>query len=409
MTSPRQEITIPVIAEEVRIGKRRVPSERVRIHRRTITEDRVVDVPLRRDRIEVERRSVDQLVDEPPGTRREGDTLIIPIVEEELEIRKRYRIREELHVRTISEPTHDQRNTQLRRQEVEVERVVPDGNAPINHEHELATSPGPIKENTIMSKSVIALYRDDSHAQQAVRDLQQHGFNADAIELAEWPKKKPDNVIDDLETRNVPHDRAELYAEAVRRGAALVVADTDDEASREAAEVLDAHEPIDVDKSAERWRTAGWQGFQPGAEPYEAAAREREREHLGDETFDVVEEEVHVGKREVAQRIRVRSMVTERPITEDVKLREEKIEVTREPADTTLPRTAADAAFKEGEVVVTATREEPVIEKEAHVVEHVRVSKDAESHTEHIAETERRRDVVVEPIERGSTEGKPKR
>jgi stress response protein YsnF len=258
-----------------------------------------------------------------------------------------------------------------------------------------------------MTKSVIAVYKDDSFAHEAIRDLHQHGFDPKQILLEEWPAKTPDRILEDLEERNVPHERAELYAEAVRRGAALVMADTADEASGEVAQVLDAHAPLDLDRTAERWRTEGWQGLEAGAGPYAQPERDREHQHLAQESFDVVEEEMKVGQREVGQSIRIRSLVTERPVTEQVQLRKEHIEVTREPGGSTVSPQAAEEVFREGEVVVTATSEEPVVETEARVVEQVHVSKDAETRTEEISGTERRRDIVVEPVEREGANGKP--
>ena len=56
-------------------------------------------------------------------------------------------------------------------------------------------------------------------------------------------------------------------------------------------------------------------------------------------------------------------------------------------------------ALTEDEFVVTARGEEAVVGKEARVVERVHVGKTADTRTEHIEETERRRDVDVQPVE----------
>ena len=63
-----------------------------------------------------------------------------------------------------------------------------------------------------------------------------------------------------------------------------------------------------------------------------------------------------------------------------------------------MPIASADTTFTEDEYVVTATGEEAVVEKQARVVERVRVEKQAEQHTETIDEVERRRDVAVEDL-----------
>ena len=63
-----------------------------------------------------------------------------------------------------------------------------------------------------------------------------------------------------------------------------------------------------------------------------------------------------------------------------------------------MPAGAADSSFTEEEFVVTTTAEQPVVEKQARVVERVNIEKEAETHTEAIDETERRRDVEVERV-----------
>jgi uncharacterized protein (TIGR02271 family) len=123
MSRTREELRLPIVAEEVRFSKREIVGERVLIRRRVVTADRTIDAALRRDRIEIERRPVDQVTDVPPPIRREGDTIVIPCVDEELVITRRYRVREELCARTISETARDSRIARLRRQELEIERL----------------------------------------------------------------------------------------------------------------------------------------------------------------------------------------------------------------------------------------------------------------------------------------------
>jgi len=109
----------------------------------------------------------------------------------------------------------------------------------------------------------------------------------------------------------------------------------------------------------------------------------------------VVEEEVQVGKRAVEREVRVHTTVTEQPIEEQVHLREEHVTVERRPADR--PASGADqAVFKEGVIEITETVEEPVVAKQARVVEEVVIHKEATDHVETIRDTVRRTDVEVE-------------
>ena len=111
----------------------------------------------------------------------------------------------------------------------------------------------------------------------------------------------------------------------------------------------------------------------------------------------VVEEELRIGKREVQTGgVRVRQEVSERPVEEQVNLREERVSVERRPVD----RPIGDAAaFQERTIEATETSEQAVVAKEARVVEEVVVNKEVEQRAETVRDTVRRTDVKVEKIE----------
>ena len=113
-------------------------------------------------------------------------------------------------------------------------------------------------------------------------------------------------------------------------------------------------------------------------------------------TIPVVEEEITIGTREVERgHVRIYSRVTEQPVEESVRLREEKVTVERRPVDR--PATEADFAAAGKDVIeMTETAEEPVVTKRARVVEEVVVQKDVTEHTETVRGTERHTDVDVQ-------------
>ncbi|MGI4733102.1 MAG: YsnF/AvaK domain-containing protein, partial [Janthinobacterium lividum] len=116
-----------------------------------------------------------------------------------------------------------------------------------------------------------------------------------------------------------------------------------------------------------------------------------------------VEEQLVVGKREVDRGgARVRSYVTETAVHEQIKLRDEKINVQRRAVDR--PITDADDAFRERTIDMTATGEEAVVGKTARVVEEVVVSKTRGEHVEQIDDTVRRTDVEIDE-DAGRTSG----
>ena len=79
----------------------------------------------------------------------------------------------------------------------------------------------------------------------------------------------------------VPKQYAEYYAEGVRRGGTLVTVQTDETQSERAMDILDRHNPVDVEERAVRWRETGWAGFNPNAAPYTADEIAQERTRYG--------------------------------------------------------------------------------------------------------------------------------
>jgi uncharacterized protein (TIGR02271 family) len=136
------------------------------------------------------------------------------------------------------------------------------------------------------------------------------------------------------------------------------------------------------------------------------AARTRRVEGDKEVTIPVVEEDLAIGTRAVERsHVRIYSRVTEHPMEETVRLREEKVTVERRPADR--PATAADLAAAEQEVIeMTETVEEPVVTKQARVVEEVVVQKEVTERTETVRGTERHTDVDVQREPAPATEAR---
>jgi uncharacterized protein (TIGR02271 family) len=118
-------LVVPVAQEELRVGTRRVDTGRgVRIRKTVSEHTRQLDQVLLGESVEVRRVPVDRVVAlaDAPSTRQEGDTLIVPVLEEILVVEKRVRIKEELH---IIRSTHQHAWTgsvNLRTEQVAVER-----------------------------------------------------------------------------------------------------------------------------------------------------------------------------------------------------------------------------------------------------------------------------------------------
>ena len=84
-------------------------------------------------------------------------------------------------------------------------------------------------------------------------------------------------LIGGLTGAGVSEEDAHYYAEAVRRGGALVTVRADDARAEEAARIMRSHGAIDIERRAEQWRQEGWTRHDPNAQPYSVEQMERER------------------------------------------------------------------------------------------------------------------------------------
>jgi uncharacterized protein (TIGR02271 family) len=182
----------------------------------------------------------------------------------------------------------------------------------------------------------------------------------------------------------------DTYSEAVRRGSCVLSIDvaTDNEADR-AADIMRQYYPVDIDARAVQWRESGWRSSQGGATTQCID---------GETTIPIVEEELQVGKRAVQRGgVRIVSRIIETPVEETIALREERATVERKAVNRTASETDM-AAFKEGTFEVREVAEEPVVAKEARVVEEIVVGQEVSERTETISDTVRRTDVEVEDL-----------
>jgi uncharacterized protein (TIGR02271 family) len=265
-----------------------------------------------------------------------------------------------------------------------------------------------------MTKTVVGVFDDATSAQSVVRELEAAGISQNHIRVtsntegqatpAESGRDQSlkgrilsffDSLFEDENDRKYAHH----YAEAWRRGHHIVVADVDHDQADRVAEIMNRYGTVDLDRRAEYWKTTGYTGrYDESAAAYTNEERQRELQSYGKaEAIPVVQEELAVGKQVVRRGgVRIHSYVQERPVTEHVRLREERINVERRPVDR--PATESDLAFKERTFDVTGQGEEAVVGKRARVVEEVVVGKQVQERDQTVQDTVRRKDVAVENI-----------
>jgi stress response protein YsnF len=77
---PLDHVVVPLHEEQVRIEKREVVTDRVKVSTRTHSQKELMEQLLRKERVEIERVPMGQIVQEVPQVREEGDVTIIPVM-----------------------------------------------------------------------------------------------------------------------------------------------------------------------------------------------------------------------------------------------------------------------------------------------------------------------------------------
>jgi len=311
-----------------------------------------------------------------------------------------------------------------------------------------------------MSNTVIGIFEYTSEAQEAQKYLLANGFSDGQVDIKVSGTIDSTNTVDHDDAgdkisnffKNLfgdDDDEVNRYSEAGRKGTIVTVhARTADEAEV-AARVLDNYGAVDVNETAGSFNTSGTYGVNTTSNnvysdtditgratadrgylsPNDADISDKSylssndadisgKSYLASDDADladksyinsdidttestsipVIEEELHVGKKEVTTGgVRLRSRIIERPVEESIRLREEYVTVERTPVDRLATESDFDT-FKEGTVEVIEHAEVPVVSKEARIVEEVSLGKQVEERDEIISDTVRSTQVETEKI-----------
>lgn len=249
-------------------------------------------------------------------------------------------------------------------------------------------------------------------------------------------------LVGALTNAGVPEEDANIYAEGIRRGGALLSVEADSEADADrVAGIMNQYNVVNIDRRGEEYRQAGWTRFDPNAEPYHLTTHATEGSDVttqvsttmqpatgevaqpamttvpsvpvasgrvetttrsveqGDRlAVPIIEEQLRVGKREVeAGGVRVYKRVVETPFSEQVTVRDEHVRVERRPVER--PVTDADLQkLRQTPLEIRERDQQVVVEKQARIVEEVVVRKEAAEHIETIEDTVRRTNVDIQEI-----------
>ncbi|USX26736.1 YsnF/AvaK domain-containing protein [Oxalobacteraceae bacterium OTU3CINTB1] len=451
-----ETVTLPVLQEQLHVDTRLADTGRgVRVHKLVRSHRQQVDQTLWHDEIDVRHVPVDRVVSAPPAARYEGDTFIVPVLEEVLVVEKRYRIKEELHITRLRHASQHQETVPLRAEHVTVERFDDgDGGQPLTT----------LTKEATMAHTLAAVFEQRGDADRAKAELLNAGFSSSAVRLASGTgtltqeSTQSGNAAGSAAGTddsiggsimhffssifgNDEHADKQAYSSAINRGHTVLTVDAGTEGDIErAADIIEGFGPLDIDEQqglsgqvppqayqgaqqggmasasssmqdaqaaipgsmqgAPSATTATMQGamggMQGGATSAEAGSMQRTTTE--EQAIPVIQEELKVGKRTVQRGgVRVYQRVIETPVREDVTLREEHVTIERHPVDQAIAPDQVPA-FQEKSFELRESAEEAVVQKTARVVEEVVVGKEVSQRQEQISDTVRSTDVEVEQI-----------
>lgn len=281
---------------------------------------------------------------------------------------------------------------------------------------------------TASANTVVAVFDDYTTAQNAMQELRNAGIPENEISI-QSNFKTSNAGYGGSESSTQEHEGGFMawwhrtfgsdeedeysghYAEAVRRGSAVVTVTADKNTLDSAVKVLNTAGAVDIDRRVQDYRSTGYNAYDASASAYDYDTAIAERSKYANSNpstnqgtvIPVVEEELQIGKRQVQRGgVRVYSKIVERPVDEQVNLREEHVRVDRRPVDRAV--TSAELTnLKDQSIEVTEIAEEAVISKQARVREEVVIGKEATERTQQVHDTVKKTEVTVDQIDPSRT------
>ena len=288
------------------------------------------------------------------------------------------------------------------------------------------------------TETIVAVFDTDAHAENAIADLKAAGIPSSAVQhyaKDDYPTST-DNIGGVSESRpqgfwawltgeDEDTEYHSVYDRSIESGGTVVTVIVDDQDSARIVSLLEAHSPIDLEERGALHGNISGQTFAESATagasmaastspsiggtptPGMMTGRTSDSAAVGltggtssiggaaaEQVIPLAEETLNVGKRQVDRgTTRLRRYVVERPVEEQIRLRNETVSVHRR-AVTAGDRVSPDA-FTDKTIEVRETAEEAVVGKTARVVEEVVVQKGVDERVETVRDTVRREQVEI--------------
>ena len=118
-------LVVPLVQETLQVTKQEVVTGGVRLTKRVIEREEIVDEALLKQDVHIERVAINQMVTEAPQARQEGDTFIVPLLEEVLVVEKRLFLKEEVRITRTQSEVHQPQTVTVRTEEAILEEIAP--------------------------------------------------------------------------------------------------------------------------------------------------------------------------------------------------------------------------------------------------------------------------------------------
>ena len=272
-------------------------------------------------------------------------------------------------------------------------------------------------------ETLVAVYDTVTHAEAALAALKAAGVPADAIGMHAGPgtgaagtgtgtgatatvaaPAREQGFWAGLFGGEPDHDTA-VYDRSLQGGSTVVSVKTPQAHVARVLDILESQNPIDIDERAASYGLATTTR-QPLATPVmPVAPASTARTGAVDETLQLAEERLTVGKRVVNRGgVRVRRYVVETPVEENVSLHSERVVVERHPVTDNRPVGSDD--FSDRTIEMTESAEEAVVSKTARVVEEIGLRKEATDRVETVRDTVRKEEAEVVQVPATETTAK---
>ena len=284
------------------------------------------------------------------------------------------------------------------------------------------------------TQTVTAMFETRAEAERAAEALRSQmsilpgaihvvdqGSDAGVVDTANTNRDEDKGFFGSIKSLFLPDEDSHSYTEGVRRGDVLVSATVEHDQAGRAMDILEQHGALDYDSREQSWRAGGWQGYDQTAtttaaavpasaaiggaavgtaamatpRPVAAATTAATTATGNNDAISLYEERLVVGKRDVSHgRVRVRTYVTETPVSELIRLRQEHVTLERRPVDRAVA--PGEDVFRERTIEATETSEEAVVGKDVRVREEIALRKDVTTDEKTIKDSVRRTEVDIE-------------